>query len=174
MNAPLTFFEAEAIASMGDFQECCEQQAWFFSEGWIPLSVAVDNLQWLAERWALIDFYGQDTIQDEIAGVFAVVRGMTPPLPDDYAAQLVRQWEMDDPRDSWRHTGEPQPDKDFRNSSLVPALRREHYRTPQCTLDAFWFVVRNHDTNYLARWLEQHRADAAYLNDLWNSKCPQM
>lgn len=27
----------------------------------------------------------------------------------DYADDLVRRWEMADPRDRWRHTGEPHP-----------------------------------------------------------------
>lgn len=27
----------------------------------------------------------------------------------DYAEELLRQWELNDPRDRWRHTGEPRP-----------------------------------------------------------------
>jgi hypothetical protein len=48
------------------------------------------------------------------------------------------------------------------------------YHTPQSTIDAFWWVARNEDTEYLARWLRQHPRDAANLHDLWKTKCPQM
>lgn len=27
----------------------------------------------------------------------------------DYAEELLRRWELNDPRDRWRHTGEPRP-----------------------------------------------------------------
>lgn len=30
-------------------------------------------------------------------------------IPEDYAAQLLKRWEMDDPRDRWLHAGEPPP-----------------------------------------------------------------
>jgi hypothetical protein len=36
----------------------------------------------------------------------------------DYADDLVKQWELGDPRDRWRHTGEKPPHERFRNSDL--------------------------------------------------------
>ena len=38
-----------------------------------------------------------------------------------YVEQLVRQWELADPRDRWRHTGEPTPPAKVRNAELKPA-----------------------------------------------------
>src|SRR4030081_3485577 len=51
-------------------------------------------------------------------------------------AAIVRDWEMDEPRDRWRHTGEPRP-----APHPPPAPPREPYAPPQATLDAFRFVV---------------------------------
>lgn len=36
----------------------------------------------------------------------------------DYAEDLVRQWELNDPRDRWRHTGERPPSAKVRNSDI--------------------------------------------------------
>jgi len=90
-----------------DFIECCDVHAWFHRQGWISLHTAVDNLQRLAERWGLIDLHGQDEIQAQMAFAFGWV-GIDE-IPSDRAVQLVRQWELADPRDRWRHTGELPP-----------------------------------------------------------------
>jgi hypothetical protein len=37
------------------------------------------------------------------------------------------------------------------------------YRTPQSTVDAFWYVVRQDDTAKLEEWLAAHPRDAGYL-----------
>jgi hypothetical protein len=82
------------------------------------------------------------------------------------AADMVAQWQRDDPRDAWRHSGdlppktEPQP--------RWPA--RKAYKTPEATIDAFWYVARNHDAEYLARWLDNHPDDIATLTKLWEAK----
>lgn len=44
------------------------------------------------------------------------------------------------------------------------------YRTPQSTIDAFWYVVRLEDPDYLKRWLERHPRDAETLCKLWEGK----
>jgi hypothetical protein len=44
------------------------------------------------------------------------------------------------------------------------------YSTPQATIDAFLFVARNHDADYVARWLENHPQDVATLTELWREK----
>jgi hypothetical protein len=46
------------------------------------------------------------------------------------------------------------------------APKRSH-RTPQSTIDAFWYVVRSGDTDRLTRWLEQHPANAPELHEIW-------
>jgi hypothetical protein len=75
MNAPLPISQTVALGSAEEFEECCEVHAWFYSEGWISLQTAVDNLQRLAERWVLVDELGQDLIQEIIAAPFALYRG---------------------------------------------------------------------------------------------------
>jgi hypothetical protein len=89
------------------------------------------------------------------------------------AASLVVQWEMADPRDAWRHTGETPPPVDFRNADLarVPESARQHYRTPQSTIDAFWVITRTGNTDGIADWLANHPRDAQHLHKLWKQKC---
>ena len=81
------------------------------------------------------------------------------------AADIVQRWELSDPRDSWRHTGEPRPRV---QSDAEP--RRQPYRTPQSTTDAFLYVLRLDDAPYLARWLRQHPADAPFLMQIYEAK----
>jgi hypothetical protein len=48
---------------------------------------------------------------------------------------IVTCWELADPRDAWRHTGEPAPPGAIRNSDISPPppAAPAHYRTPQAT-----------------------------------------
>jgi hypothetical protein len=81
------------------------------------------------------------------------------------AADIVRLWELDDPRDRWRHIGEVPP--------IVPAIEppaARPYRTPQATIDAFLYVTRLDDPEYLARWLADHPRDAKFLLKIWKAK----
>ena len=57
----------------------------------------------------------------------------------------------------------PQPDKSAKPTAAP-------YRTPQSVVDAFLYVARNHDSEYLARWLADHPRDIATLNKLWEAK----
>lgn len=50
---------------------------------------------------------------------------------------------------------------------------KPEYRTPQSTIDAFWWTVRNEDTATLQRWIAEHPKDAAFLRDLWKAKQKQ-
>ncbi len=45
------------------------------------------------------------------------------------------------------------------------------YRTPQSTVDAFWYVVRNESPARLKCWLAEHPDDSGYLERLWEAKC---
>jgi hypothetical protein len=81
------------------------------------------------------------------------------------AADLVRQWELADPRDRWRHTGEQPP-----QAVEVPRAAAQPYRTPQSTIDAFWHVAGLGDVDHLARWLAQHPRDVVVLQKLWEAK----
>jgi hypothetical protein len=83
------------------------------------------------------------------------------------AADLVEQWERDDPRDNWKHTGEAPP-KNCTDEEQFSRTRP--YRTPQSTIDAFWYVASLDDPDYLTRWLAQHPRDVVALQKLWEAK----
>jgi hypothetical protein len=85
---------------------------------------------------------------------------------------LVQEWELADPRDRWKHTGEAPPHADVRNSDISarPADKPQRYHTPQSTIDAFWYVVRLDDADYLKRWLAQHPRDVVTLQKFWDGK----
>jgi hypothetical protein len=70
MNAPVRIVDAEVLGDIEDFNECCAYQAWFLDLGIIELPVVVDNMQWLADRWGLIEMHGQDAVQQIMAGAF--------------------------------------------------------------------------------------------------------
>lgn len=76
MNAPVR--ELQIAGDLDDFRECCAQHRWFCDYGILALPVAVDNLQWLAERWGLVDLCGQDEIQRELAAAFNIGVTETP------------------------------------------------------------------------------------------------
>lgn len=78
-------------------------------------------------------------------------------LPPDYAATLVMQWELADPRDRWRWTGELPP------VEQAAAIDKPLRRTPQATVDAFQYVVSLGDPDRLAAWLRNHPDDALVL-----------
>ena len=88
------------------------------------------------------------------------------------ADDIVKLWELADPRDGWRHTGEPPPPASVRNSDLTAtAARPDYYRTPQSTADALWFVASLDDPARLAAWLADHPRDEKYLQKIWEQKC---
>jgi hypothetical protein len=66
--------EAHEIPLIEEFVECCWQHAWFFSEGWISLQTAVDNLQAMAGRWGLVDSHGQEDVQGIMGAAFRFAR----------------------------------------------------------------------------------------------------
>jgi len=154
--------EGEVLGAIEEFRLCCADQAWFLDLGIIQLQVAADNLQWLAERWGLIDLHGQDTIQAEMASAFTVPGEDIPLAPLPWPGQpgdLVRQWELADPRDRWKHTGELPPPESVRNSDI--------YRTPQATVNEFELIARRGDAVRLAKWLDAHPLDAPTLLRGW-------
>src|SRR5437016_9814027 len=79
------------------------------------------------------------------------------------AADLIAQWERADPRDNWKYTGEHPP-------RGLPAPPAPPYRTPQATIDGFWYVAGLGDADYLTRWLAQHPLDVTALQKLWEAK----
>jgi hypothetical protein len=81
------------------------------------------------------------------------------------AADLVRQWELADPRDRWRHTGEPPP-----KILTAPKPSPRPYSTPDSVIDAFWYVVGLNDPDRIKVWLANHPKDAPHLHKLWKAK----
>jgi hypothetical protein len=81
------------------------------------------------------------------------------------AAELVKRWELADPRVRWKHTGEAPP-----KAVSVPKARPEPYCTPQSTLDAFWYVASLGNSDHLAQWLAKHPTDAPELLKIWKGK----
>jgi hypothetical protein len=93
-------------------------------------------------------------------------------MPWDYAADLVRGWQLADGRDAWRVTGEAPPPANVRNSDIsTKPIAPRLYRTPQSTIDAFLHVARNESTAYLADWLARHPLDAPHLQKIGKEKC---
>jgi hypothetical protein len=88
------------------------------------------------------------------------------------AADLLTQWELADPRDAWRHTGDPAPPVHVRNAAIgarsTPAPRP--YSPPQSVIDAFWCVVSLKNAATLEAWLRDHPLDAPELFKLWKAK----
>ncbi|QAU42788.1 hypothetical protein XH86_18555 [Bradyrhizobium guangdongense] len=158
--------------------DLADSKAYRYAHHQIELPDAVDELQRLAERTGLTA--DQDLVQNVIAGPFAWVRGhlqdnaaqdcdLPEPhgenLPPDYASQLVKRFELDDPRDAWKHTGELPPTADFRNGPIGPerAGKPHSYKPADSTVDAFLNLVRLGDRERLRIWLDDHRRDAPYL-----------
>jgi hypothetical protein len=79
-------------------------------------------------------------------------------------AEIVRDMELNDPRDRWRHTGERRPQAE------LPVEPKQPYRTPQSKIDAFYFVAGLNDPEYLSEWFAQHPQDASFLCALWERK----
>ena len=152
-KAPLGDFE--------DFRECAAIYADMHLRGWITLQNAVDNVQQLGEMWGLIEDIGQDEVQAEMAFAFMAADL----VPSDHVASTLVRWELADPRDRWKHTGELPPHPE----PAPPVLRA--YHTPQSTVDAFWFLARQGNADALSAWLADHPLDAPHLHKLWEAKC---
>jgi hypothetical protein len=93
-------------------------------------------------------------------------------------AARVREIELADPRDCWKHTGEAPPTAAFRNGDsqvhqmlhLTPAPIRPRSSPPRSVVDAFWHLCRLGDPDHLARWLAEHPRDGEFLQKLFEAK----
>jgi hypothetical protein len=157
------------------FAELCASRAARVADGSLLAGEYGDEMQTIAEHTGLIAQIGQDAVQD-IMGEAIAAASLVPDLDPDLAeaceaeimlrtADLVRQWELADPRDRWRHTGAQPP-----AAIQQPAPRREPYKPADSTVAAFWHVERNESAEYLARWLANHPADAPALYKIWKAK----
>jgi hypothetical protein len=85
---------------------------------------------------------------------------------DEGELDIVRRWELADPRDRWKWTGEALPPEIVRNLANAP----QPYCTPQSTIDAFWYVVGLRDQERFKAWLADHPYDAPFLLKLLEGK----
>jgi hypothetical protein len=165
-SAAIDRHESARPALIDVFRECAADFAWFYRNGWLEKADAVDCAQRHAELWGAIDVCGQDTIQAEMAAAFTSAE--LDDMSTDCAAQILRRWEMADPRDRWKWTGEAPPPE------IVLANAPPPYCPPQATIDAFKYIVGLGDREDLARWLAQHPLDAGELRKIWRDPpCPQ-
>jgi hypothetical protein len=70
MNAVVKIADAEPAASLQDFRECATDYARFYRSGLLEKADAVDCAQRHAELWGVVDLYGQDAVQAEMAAAF--------------------------------------------------------------------------------------------------------
>jgi hypothetical protein len=82
------------------------------------------------------------------------------------AAALVKRWELADPRDRWKHTGEKQPHVE----SVEFKFKPRPYTTEQSTIDAFWYLVRLNDPDRLKSWMADHPLDEPTLIKLLETR----
>jgi hypothetical protein len=107
-----------------------------------------------------------------------------------HAADLVRQWELEDERDRWKHMGEISPRRPAPSRHRLVARdgvasaaelermidefgrrrRASNGRPAQSTIAAFWYVASLDDPNHLKRWLSEHPRDVVALQTLWEAK----
>jgi hypothetical protein len=155
------------------FAALCASRTPLIADGSLLVCEAVDEWQAFAKHTGLIDAIGQDAVQD-IMGEAIAAASLVPELEinsdlefnsDEIeieialrTADLVRDWELADPRDRWRHTGEASP-----IAQPAPAPRRQPYAPPQATVDAFMTIVALDDVPRLKAWLDDHRRDAPIL-----------
>jgi hypothetical protein len=129
------------------------------------LADAVDPLQAWAETNGLVDAIGQDAVQALIAEPFLRIRTFeerqTAQSLDDELdeydrleiARRIERWEEAD--------------------HLLPkpaATKKPIYRTPQSTIDAFWYTA-NTEPGTLTDWLLDHPLDAPFLRKLAEARC---
>jgi hypothetical protein len=151
------------------FKARCWARALLVREGVMEFYEAIDGLQNAAVAYGLIESVGQDEIQHLMSEAFG--EG----LPELHVGvdEMVRRLELQDPRDRWQHTGEGPPPESVRNSDIAgpQESKPRPYRTPQATVDAFFFVTRTKDADGIAEWLAAHPRDAHHLHKLWKQKC---
>ena len=159
-GTPADLPATDAWPSEADFVTLCEHRARFVRDKVLTPAEAADELQAIASLSGFAERAGQDRVimaEAFAAGVSSVTPAfradprpcllcgftadhhqgdgqLCPEVLDADAFEIVRRWEMADPRDRWRHTGEPPPPEHVRNSDISPRPNKpQHYRTPEAT-----------------------------------------
>jgi hypothetical protein len=153
MNAPLKIAPATRVIPAIDVLAIrADVRAFLWWQYEMEIDEAVDELQAYAERSGLVRDVGQDRVQEIIAAPFARYREMIEPAdsPPEWFTNTIMS-----------EADEPEP--------IKPAAKQS-YRTPKAVADAFAYVLRLGDPEYLTRWLAQHPLDAADLYKIWEGK----
>jgi hypothetical protein len=117
----------KVLGDIEDFRLGCAEHRFFVELGILALPVAADNLQWLAERWCLVDLYGQDEIQQIMAYAFGADEKTVRKARADQSARdqvnTTVQVAHDEPPASYdaperKVAGDPPPDEQGVNNSL--------------------------------------------------------
>jgi hypothetical protein len=154
--------------SLEAFKARCWAKALLVSEGLMDFYEAVDGLQNAAVAFRLAERVGQDEVQRIMAEAF----GEELPELQSGVDDIIRRWELADPRDAWCHNGKPPPSDDFRNSNIAraPEPKPRPYKTPSSTVAAFKFLASQGDIARLDAWLAAHKQDAPFLLKLLEGK----
>jgi hypothetical protein len=154
MNAPVAKIPgaARVVPSIDVLEIRAQIRAFLWWQYQMEIDEAVDELQAYAERSGLVREIGQDRVQEIIAAPFARYHEMIE--PDDSPPQWFTATIMPEPE-------EPEP---------VKPVVKQPYSPPKATVDAFEFVVRNYDADYLTRWLAQHPLDTPALHKIYEGK----
>jgi hypothetical protein len=163
MNAAVKIADAKPAASLQDFRECATDYASYYRSGLLEKAVAVDCAQRHAELWGVVDLYGQDAVQAEMAIAF---------MDADTADRRARG---DAALKTNRNPAAPTDAKlkslDNSESGDLQAVQPSTYRTPQATIDAFLHKARTENAEQVANWLELHPRDVSTLRKVWKEKC---
>jgi hypothetical protein len=187
----LNVFAVDIDKLAENFAGHCKNRSLLVLDGTLPRQLAVDELQAVAKLTGLSRRKGWDFVQSLMNDAFAAIDTEicancersadqhycvdTPKGRELFcdgidaeitlrAADLVRQWELDDPRDRWKHTGEAPPPPE-----LAPIPARP-YRSPKPSVDAFLWLASQENADALAEWLKSHKRDAPYLLKIWKAR----
>jgi hypothetical protein len=154
-----------AADSLEVFRERAFARALLVREGVMEFHDAVDGLQDCAVAFGLIGRFGQDKIQAIMSEAFGADTAQLESTVND----ILRRMEMQDSRDSWRHTGEAPPPASVRNSDIngPPEAKPKPNKTPDATIAAFRHLLSLDDPEALKKWLADHPRDASFLKQLW-------
>ena len=167
MNAAVKIADAEPAASLQDFRECATDYARFYRSGLLKKADAVDCAQRHAELWGVVDLYGQDAVQAEMALAFTDEENR--PRVVDAALKTKDNSEPDDCPSLT--TDADLKSLDNSESGDLRAVQPSTYRTPQATIDAFLHKARTENAEQVANWLELHPRDVSTLRKVWKEKC---
>jgi hypothetical protein len=163
--------------------EVLEARAWarayLHAEGKLDLHAAVDVLQDAAAAGGLIDMVGQDEIQRILSDVFRTTRDAEEHAENATLAtiieceQLVAGGDRADDEYEGLSTSFARACRaaDEQQKARSKPRQRKQHDVAASTIDAFFYVLRLDDAEYLTKWLAAHPHDVQELHKVWERKC---